>query len=120
MSGVAELTDATFDEAIAGSKSVLVDFWAEWCQPCKAMVPTLEAIAAEHGDVLTVAKVDVGAFPDFSSRFKINGIPHLILFQEGEIMARITGAQPKEHVLRVVLPLIEAAADEAAADEAVG
>jgi thioredoxin 1 len=106
MSGIVTLTEDTIDEAVAGPEFVLVDFWADWCQPCKAMVPTLEAIAAEHGDVLTVAKADVGAYPELSKRFRVNGIPHLILFQGGEVLARIAGALPKEAVLRVVLPLI--------------
>jgi thioredoxin 1 len=101
-----DVTDAELEGLIAEPGTVLVDFWAEWCQPCKAMAPTLDAIAQEHGEQFKVAKVDVGAHPDAAKRYRINGIPHLVLFQDGEIVARLTGAQSKDAVLRVVLPLV--------------
>lgn len=107
MSAILELNPETIEETVANTPAVLVDFWGEWCQPCKAMVPTLEAIAAEQEGVLTVAKMDIGAFPEMTKQYKINGVPHLILFQDGEIIARITGAQPKEKLLSVILPLLE-------------
>ena len=108
MTTARELTKDELDDAVADGGSLLVDFWAEWCQPCKAMAPTLDEIAEERDGVLVVAKVDVEAYPDLVQRYGIAGIPHLILFQDGEVAARIIGAQPKARVLGAIDPLLDA------------
>jgi thioredoxin 1 len=94
------LTDATFDEAIAGSSEpVLVDFWAEWCGPCKMVAPILDEIAVEQAGKLTVAKLDVDNNPDVTMRFGVMSIPTLILFVDGEPKKTIVGAKGKGQLL---------------------
>ena len=82
---VAHLSDATFDEEIAGSPTpVLVDFWAEWCGPCKMIAPILEEIADEKGDSLKIAKLNVDEAPEIARRFEVMSIPTMILFKDGQ------------------------------------
>jgi thioredoxin 1 len=106
MSTTVALTGDTFDEVIGSDKPTLVDFWADWCGPCKMIAPILEELAEEHGDRFTLAKVDVQAEPDLASRFEVQGIPLLILFQEGDILAKVVGARPKEELEATLLPLL--------------
>ncbi len=94
------LSDTTFDEEIgSGDAPVLVDFWAEWCGPCKMIAPILEEIAGEQGDKLRVAKVNVDEAPDVARRFEVMSIPTLILFKNGEPAKRVVGAKPKQALL---------------------
>ena len=95
------LTDATFDEEIAGSaEPVLVDFWAEWCGPCKAIAPILDEIAAEQAGKLTIAKLNVDENPDTALRFDVMSIPTLIVFQDGQPVKRMVGAKGKAQLLQ--------------------
>jgi thioredoxin 1 len=95
-----ELTDSTFDETVGGSSEpVLVDFWAEWCGPCKMVAPILDEIAVEQAGKLTVAKLDVDANPDVTMRFGVMSIPTLILFVDGEPKKKIVGAKGKGQLL---------------------
>jgi len=88
------ITDATFDEEVKGaSQLVLVDFWAEWCGPCKMIAPVLEEIAVDRGETLKVAKLNIDDNLEITTRFDVQAIPTLILFKDGEPVARIVGAR---------------------------
>jgi len=95
------VTDATFDEAVLKSdKPVLVDFWADWCPPCRMIGPVLEQISDEYGDKLTIAKLDYDANPVAPSRYGVLGLPTLLVFQNGEVARQIVGAKPKRALLK--------------------
>ncbi len=97
---ITTLSDTTFDEEIGSSSApVLVDFWAEWCGPCKMIAPILEEIAGEQGDNLKIAKLNVDEAPDVARRFEVMSIPTLILFKDGEPAKRVIGAKPKQALL---------------------
>jgi len=97
---ITALTDSTFDEEIASSEQpLLVDFWAEWCGPCRLVAPVLEQIAREHEGALRVAKVDVDANQEVARRFDVLSIPTLILFKDGAPQLRIVGAKGKAQLL---------------------
>lgn len=94
-------TDASFDaDVLASDKPVLVDFWATWCGPCRAMAPILEQIAAEHGDQLQVVKLDTDSNPGVTARYGITSIPTMNLFVNGELVKSITGARPKPALVK--------------------
>ena len=94
------LSEATFDEEInSASTPILVDFWAEWCGPCKMIAPILEEIASEQAGKLTVAKLNVDDAPDIARRFGVMSIPTMILFDGGEPAVRMVGAKPKAALL---------------------
>ena len=97
------LTDATFDENVKSSDvPVLVDFWAEWCGPCKMITPVLEEIAQEHEGKIQIAKLNVDDSLDVSRRFDVMSIPTLILFKDGEPQVRLIGAKPKGALLEEI------------------
>lgn len=96
MAGITTLSSATFDETIGGeAKPVLVDFWAEWCGPCKMIAPVLDELAGEHGNSITFAKINVDEAPDVARRHGVMSIPTLIVFKEGQPAKRIVGAKSK-------------------------
>jgi len=102
------LTDATFDEEIAGSaEPVLVDFWAEWCGPCKMIAPILEEIAEEHAGKLKVVKLNVDDNPDIARRFDVMSIPTLILFDAGQPAKRMVGAKGKGQLLQELSDVLD-------------
>jgi thioredoxin 1 len=101
MSNAIKLTDATFDEEVKGADvPVLVDFWAEWCGPCKMIAPILEEIAGEQGDKLRIGKLNVDDNPGIAQRFEVMAIPTLILFKDGEVQKRLVGAKGKGQLLQ--------------------
>ncbi|MCY3835076.1 MAG: thioredoxin [Anaerolineaceae bacterium] len=96
-----EATTENFQEQVIDSSiPVLVDFWAEWCQPCKAIAPIVEQIAFEKGDVLRVGKLDADQNYELVTQYGVRGIPTLILFKNGEDVHRITGFKPKDKILQ--------------------
>ena len=98
-------TSTSFDETVASSElPVLVDFWAEWCGPCKAIAPILEEIATEHGDRVRIAKLNVDDNPDVAQRFGVMSIPTLILFKDGAPEARLVGAKGKSQLVDEISP----------------
>jgi len=95
------VSDATFAQDVLGSdKPVLVDFWADWCGPCKMVAPVLEEIAATHGDKLTIAKLDADANPTTARDYEVMSLPTMILFSGGKETKRIIGAKGKAALLR--------------------
>jgi thioredoxin 1 len=101
------LTEQTFDEEIQGSTTaVLVDFWAEWCGPCKMISPVLDQIAAAHPDSLRIAKINIDENLGLAQRFEVMSIPTLILFKDGEQQLRIIGARGKGQLLEELHPFL--------------
>ena len=90
------VTDATFDvEVRQSSVPVVVDFWAEWCGPCKMIGPALEELSAQYGDRIKIAKVNVDENPDTPAKMGVRGIPALFMFKDGEVVSNKVGAAPK-------------------------
>ncbi len=98
---ILNLDQESFDSTIASDTPVLVDFWAEWCGPCKMIAPILEEIAGEH-ESITIAKVNVDENPDIAMRFQVMSIPTMIVFQDGEAAKRLVGAKPKGALLQEI------------------
>ncbi|MHB2029551.1 MAG: thioredoxin [Acidimicrobiales bacterium] len=100
---ITTLTDATFDEVVGSSeKPILVDFWAEWCGPCKMIAPILEELAVEQSDKFTIGKLDVDVNVATATKFSVMSIPTLLLFKNGEVIARLVGAKPKGALLQEI------------------
>src|SRR3990170_8429978 len=105
MSNVGSVTDSDFDTAVLGSDTpVLVDFWAEWCVPCHMVSPVVEEIGKDKGEGLKVAKLNIDENPQVTRTYGVMSIPSLILFKAGKEVARLTGARPKDAILRDLDP----------------
>lgn len=99
--GIVQLSAATFDEVVGSSSNpIVVDFWAEWCGPCKQIAPALEEIADEHGEHLTIAKLNVDENPEVAMKFSVMSIPTLLVFDDGEVSKRLVGAKSKGALLQ--------------------
>lgn len=99
--GIVTLTTSTFDETVASAdRPVLVDFWAEWCTPCKMIAPILGEIASEQGENITIAKLNVDENPDIAMRFNVMSIPTLLVFTGGQVTKRLVGAKGKGQLLQ--------------------
>ncbi|MDA0297310.1 MAG: thioredoxin [Actinobacteria bacterium] len=99
--GIITLTSNSFDETVKSSTTpILVDFWAEWCGPCKAIAPVLKELSAELAGKVTIAKLDVDAHGDIAQRFNVMSIPTLLIFNNGEVQKRLVGAKGKGQLLQ--------------------
>ena len=101
MAGIVNLSTSTFDETVTGSDTpVVVDFWAEWCGPCKSIAPILTELSTDLDGQVTIAKVNVDDNPDLAMRFNVMSIPTLLVFNGGEVQKRLVGAKGKSQLLQ--------------------
>ena len=107
MGATKTVTDATFDaEVLKSDKPVVVDYWAEWCGPCRMVAPVLEEIATEHADKIDVVKLNVDENPAVAQRYGILNIPTMSVFKDGQVVKEIVGARPKSAILRELADFI--------------
>ena len=100
---VKEVSDKSFEsDVLKSDRPVLVDFWAQWCAPCRMLAPTVEAVAEKYAESATVVKLNVDDNPEVSQRYGIKGIPTLILFKNGKEEERVVGATSKEAIARMI------------------
>ena len=96
MAEITDVTDATFEgEVLQSSTPVLVDFWAEWCAPCRAIAPIVKELADDKGDKLKVVKINIDESPQTPGIYGIRSIPTVLVFKDGQVVSQLTGARPK-------------------------
>jgi len=99
-SAIVHVTAGTFDGVVTSERPVVIDFWAPWCGPCRAIAPVLDEIAREVGDQVTVGKVNVDEHPALAARFGVQAIPQLLFFKDGALVDKIVGAAPKREIVK--------------------
>jgi len=103
------VTDATFEADVLKSETpVLVDFWAEWCAPCRQLAPTIKELAGEYGEKLRVVKVDVDANPRTASQMQVRAMPTLLVIKGGAVVGQLVGRQPKDKIKALIDPALTA------------
>ena len=100
MGHLTQINDSAFEQEIQGQTPVLVDFWAEWCGPCRQVAPILDELANEHGDKITFVKMNVDENPVVPSQYRVAGIPTINVYHNGEVVKQIVGARPKSAILK--------------------
>ncbi len=97
-----EITDSTFEEVLSTDKLVVIDFWAEWCGPCRMVAPIIEELATEYAEKAVIGKVDVDNNPDITAKFGIRNIPTILFFKNGEIVDKQVGAAQKSALVEKI------------------
>ncbi len=104
---IAHVSDDSFDsEVLKSSLPVLIDFWAPWCGPCRAVAPIVDELAGEYAGKLKIVKMNVDDNPRTPARYGVRGIPNLILFKNGEVQQQIVGAVPKAHLVKAISTVV--------------
>ncbi|HEV8713158.1 MAG TPA: thioredoxin [Candidatus Binatia bacterium] len=104
---IAQVSDDSFDSDVLKSPvPVLIDFWAPWCGPCRAIAPIVEELAGEYAGKLKIVKLNVDDNPRTPARYGVRGIPNLILFKNGEVQQQIVGAVPKAHLVKAISTVV--------------
>ena len=105
--GVVEVTDQSFDTEVLNSETpAIIDFWAEWCAPCRAIAPIVKELAAEYGDKVKIVKLNIDENPIIPNKYGIRSIPTVLAFKDGAVVDQITGARPKSHFEEMVQKLL--------------
>jgi thioredoxin 1 len=100
---ISHVTDTNFDqEVLKSGKPVLIDFWAPWCAPCRAIAPVIDELAGEYAGRLKVVKINVDDNPETPARYGVRGIPNLLIIKSGQVKEQIVGAVPKSHLVRAL------------------
>jgi thioredoxin 1 len=96
MAEVAEVTDQNFEvEVLNSDRPVIIDFWAEWCSPCRAIAPIIKELAEQYGDRVKIAKIDVQEYPNAAGQYGVTSIPTVLAFKDGRVVEQLTGVHPK-------------------------
>ena len=103
---VIELNDENFEEYISKSEPVLVDFWAEWCGPCKMLTPVVEELASDFSGKAVIAKVNVDHSPSIAQKYSIRSIPSILFFKKGSVEQQLVGVVPKEEMAKIIEELL--------------
>ncbi len=107
MAKILDVTDATFEEQVLNSDTpVLIDFWAEWCAPCRQLSPIIVELSAEYGDRLRVAKVDVDANPEMAGKLQVRALPTLLFIKDGTVKGSLVGLQAKAKIVEQIEGLV--------------
>ena len=107
MGKILDVTDATFEqEVLKSTVPVLIDFWAEWCAPCRQLAPTIKELADEYGDKVRVVKIDVDANPKTASQMQVRAMPTLLIVKNGAVVGQLVGRQPKDKLKQMIAPTL--------------
>lgn len=105
MAKILDVTDASFEtDVLKSDLPVLVDFWAEWCAPCRQLAPTIKELAEEYGDTLRVVKIDVDANPKTAAQMQVRAMPTLLVMKGGAVVGQLVGRQPKDKIKAIITP----------------